>query len=302
MIPKGAIEALEKPFYRAKTVNLFGCYFGERMTSFEILFPNVLCLKLDFNEAAKLKIIEEHWRRMRHLEVNIDQRNFKRENIEELLCLNPQLRRLKIGSGWSADFLEDVSIFLQFIEVLEFDRLFEGFTDYSGKPIHFESVKKLKLCLSDTKDKSFPKIPLSFVQLEELTLETNNELDDEFYKFIGRNQNISKLNIISNTENKLIKNHRFEFRNEIAFLTEICLDQYTFSFEQAVELLNNFKFINRFLFTIDRGDQIGDLVNRLNDKWTITERMSLIAENKCVEITRRTIEHDFEYIRQFFEL
>ena len=303
MIPKGAIEALEKPFYRAKTVNLFGCHFGEKMTSFETLFPNVLCLKLDFNEAAEPRIIEEHWRRMRHLEVNIDPKNFKRENIEEVLCLNPQMRRLKIGSGWSADFLEDVSIFLQFIEVLEFDRLFEGFSDYSGKPIHFEGVKKLKLCLADTKDKSFPKIPLSFVQLEELTLETNNELSDEFYKFVGRNQNISKLNVISNTEStETTFNHRFEFRNEIAFLTDIHLDRYTFSCDEIIRLLHNFKFINRFSFTIDSSDQFEDLVNRLDEKWTIKERKSPSGENQCIEITRRTIDHDFQYIRQFFEL
>lgn len=302
MIPKGAMEILKRPFYQARTVNIFGCHFGKMMTSFELLFPNVLCMKLDYNNAIEPKIIEEHWRRMKHLEVSIDHTNFKRENIEELLCLNPQLRRLKIGYGWSADFLEDISIFLQFIEILEFGRLFEGFSDYTGKPIHFEGVKKLKLSLFNTKNNNFPKIPLSFVQLDELTLETNHELGEEFFKFMGENKTISKLNIPATMEKIEIKGDQFKFRKEIAFLTEINLSRYTFSTEHIVELLHDFTFVTKFTFKLDSHEQLNDLVYHLKDDWVIKETTSLIGKIKCIEFNRLPVESSFQYIRQFLSL
>lgn len=304
MIPKGAMEMLKKPFYRAKTVNLFGCHFGEKMTSFETLFPNVLCLKLDFNEAADPSIIEEHWQRMKHLEVNIDKNNFKRENIEEVLCLNPQLRRLKISSGWSAEFLEDIRIFLQFIEVLEFGRLFDGFSDFGGKPIHFEGVKKLKISLPSTKYNHFPKIPLSFVQLDVCTLETDLELNDEFYKFVGKHQSISKLNICTpsqTSETTEEEEHQFQFRKEIAFLTDINLSRYTFSLKDAVQLVHDFKLATKLTFRIDDLDHFEDLLHELSGDWIIEKESNTIGKKKCIEMTRRPAESSFEYIRQFFE-
>lgn len=299
MIPKGSLELLKNPFYRAKTVNLFGCHFGRKMTSLETLFPNLLCLKLDFNDTVEPKIIEEHWHRMKHLEINIDKKNFTRENIEEVLCLNPQLRRLKIGAGWSADFLEDISIFLQFIEVLEFGRLFEGFSDYIGKPIHFDSVKKLKLAFDTTKSNEFPNIPLSFVQLEELTLDTNHELNEEFYKFAGRNQTINKIIIPPSSETTGIKGNRFEFRKEIAYLKDINLGRYIFPFHDVIQLLQDFKSVTKFTFQMEKHDQFEHLVTAFANNWRV-KKISM-GKSECVEMTRRAIESSFEYIRQFLE-
>lgn len=299
MIPECALDYLTNSFIRVKSVTFFGCQLGSRIASFDELFPNAMCMKLQFNEIVDPYIIEQHMRCLKHLEINIDKRNFKNENVEEVLCLNPQLRRLKVGSGWSAEFLDDISIFLQFIEVLEFDGLFEGFSDFNGPPIHFENVKRLKLNLSKSRYATFPRIPLSFVQLNELVLEIDQELGEEFYNFIGENQTISILSIPAKSSIfKGFNGTHFVFRKELAYLSEINICRYTFSSnDHIVNLLKDFKTLTRISFTIDNFEQYHDLAANIADKWHI----SIISNTNCVELIRKPTENILKYIEQFLD-
>lgn len=126
--------------------------------------------------------------------------------------------------------------------------------------------------------------------MNELVLEADQELGEKFYKFISQNQTITKLSIPAKTPIfKGFNGNHFEYRKELAFLS------FT-SNNHIVNLLNDFKTLSRFSFTIYNFEQYQDLIAKAIDKWDIS-----IGSNNYVELTRKPIDSIFEYIEPFLD-
>lgn len=297
MVPKSALDHLKRPFVSLETVHLFSCRLGKELMPLDELFPAIQNLTLDFNLVENPLIIEEHWRRLKHFEVNIDRWNIQKKNVEEMLRLNPKLQSLKISSGWDAEILQSASKFLQLIEHLEIGNHFGGFSALGEKVIHFVTVKKLKISLIGAEPSKLQKLPLSFNQLEEFELETNHELDGEFFEFLRQNPLIKKLTVPSLPEHSTqTPGEKFEFRKELNPLTEIDVSRYLFNADSAIDFITECKVLKKFRFRIESVAEYDDLLIQLCNVWQAS-----IDENRFVELERTPIESFVNYIHDFLD-
>lgn len=297
MVPKSALNQLKKPFVALETLQLFSCCLANDLMSLDELFPNVQHLSLNFNQVEDAMIIQEHWPHLKHFEVNIDRWNIQQQHVEEMLRLNPKLQSLKISSGWDADVLKSVSKFLQFIELLEIGNHFGGFVGFDGDIIHFTTLKRLKISLIATEPGPLCTLPLSFQQLEELSLETNYELGDSFFEFLRQNPTIRKLEVPALDHQKRNSEvERFEYSKEIANLTELYLNRFTFNADTAIDFISECKLLKKFHFKVESPEEYDDLLIQLNSGWHVS-----IDEHLLVQLELIPIESFVNYVHNFLD-
>lgn len=89
-------EDAHKPFVNVKKVHTERCAFGEKLP-FNKVFPNLRTLKLGYNTWTHPSAIRMNFNSLENLwfydkNYNIAQMDFKEEDIEEMLRLNPQIQ------------------------------------------------------------------------------------------------------------------------------------------------------------------------------------------------------------------
>lgn len=295
MVPKSALNQLKKPFVALETLQLFSCCLSKNLLSLDVLFPNLQNLSLNFNKVDDATIIQEHWPHLKLFEVNIDRWNIQQKHVEEMLRVNPKLQSLKISSGWDADILKSVSKFLQFIECLEIGNHFGGFTGFDGDVIHFTTLKRLKMSLIGTEPGPMCTLPLSFQQLEELSIETNYELDETFFAFLRKNPTIKKLDIPA-LRTPILQVERFKSSKEFVNLTELYSNRFTFNADTAIDFISECKSLKKFHFKVESPEEYDDLLIQLHSGWHVS-----IDEHLFVQLELIPIESFVNYIHNFLD-
>lgn len=258
-----AFKYLRKPFRKVKSVEFSCGVLEENLTSLNILFPNIVSLKIDFCDVKNLRCIEQHFVHLQHLELGTS-----KENIQTVVSLNPNLKHFSTHTICDMQTIQKFSK-LQLLESLSIVCSSDEFTQFNGLPLNFKTVKKLKLQFSHVKNQ-FPKIPLIFDQLNEFS--TNHRMDAEFYEFIAKHSAITKLNLPSSgSSKKNIEEKQLEFLKMMHLLKELNLSHYAFSIDQAIRIFDEFKTLNKFGFSIISEDEYTHLVKRSKDGWSVTK-------------------------------
>lgn len=107
-------EGMEKPFTFLKTLHIDLCVLGEQLP-FNKLFPNLQNLKLGFNRYKNPAAIRSHFPSLKNLwfydgnDITSDSK-FQKEDIDELLKLNPQLEKSALAflDEYSPDFIRHI--------------------------------------------------------------------------------------------------------------------------------------------------------------------------------------------------
>lgn len=261
MLPRNkAFKYLRKPFRKVESVEFFCCYLEKNLTPFNILFPNVRSLKIDFCNVSDYRCIEQRFNRLEHLQLSTS-----RENIQSVLLLNPDLKHFSTKITCDMKSLENMST-LQSLESLDIVCSSDEFAHFNGSAINFDSVKKFKLDFSHAK-RIFPNIPLVFNQLEEFS--TNHRLNAQFYDFIAKHPRITKLSLpISSSSAESVEEKQFEFLKTLHSIREVNLCRYAFSVEQAIRIFDGTKRLNKFCFSMNMDDKFPDLVMRSKHGWS----------------------------------
>lgn len=227
------------------------------------------------NKVADRKCIEQHLPCLKMLNIDIQKQQrgcIGRSNVVEALRLNSHLISLTIGGdGWDAKFLQKVSKNLLLLESLEI-RWTDNFSNLKNGTIHFKHVKQLNIHVGCSfSGQEIPRIPLSFDQLEKVTIYTIGcKLNDNFIEFIDHQPSLTALNLNQNYFKNFdpLKNviDKLKLAKVLSTLTEMNLSC-TFSVDEAIQFLDECKLLQKFRFILAKSSSFDALKNGLSKEW-----------------------------------
>lgn len=268
----GIIKHLKNSFKKVEKVSIKQGVVPENIRLNE-LFPNMrelYCICFSFTS-----YLTEHFPNLQHLDVTIwqTQESIKSKNeMKTILCLNPQLKSLRINSPGIQRFLnpplltaivlDDAQDSLQNLETLTMHGTYFSGSKFEGDPIHLRNVKHFNIHLQGLLHEPLPRIPISFGQLESFKLQYITNFDDEFYKFVERHPTIKKL-IISYDSPK-----NDQYQSKLAYvlpkLTDIEICNGRFSIDDILRFLNDFKVLRCINVNLIEHIEFNELEKRLN--------------------------------------
>lgn len=267
MIPKNCfLEIFKKPFPKMKSVEIFCCSFYGNLMPFNQLFPAIETLKTDFVVFDELTCIEQSFSHLKNLQLSTC-----KENIITTLRQNPQLRQFSTKQVCDVDVLQVISQQLGLLEGLQIVCDRDELANFNGAMIPFRNVKKLHFEFSHSK-RTFPKIPLAFEQLEEISIWTNYQLNKEFSDFILKHTSITHLNIPLNSSSaESTTEHQFAFLKNVHALKELNLTRFILSTNEAIYLFSEFRNLNKFTFTVQCDGKYMELSDRVrwSNQWAV---------------------------------
>lgn len=272
-IPKNNFfDSFKKPFESIKSVEFFGCsLIGNHLKPFNILFPNVQSLTIDFTEMKDFHCIEHHFEKPEKLQITTCM-----ENIDKMIRINSQIKLFATKFICDIKLLQTISKELFYLNRLEIVCDCDELTHYNLSAIVFRMMKKLKLDFSHSKC-TFPKIPLIIEQLEELSIRTNHPLKNEFQNFLLQHLSLIQLNLplVSHRAN-MTTEHQFDFLKKLKSLKQLNLRRFTFSTHQSIRFFDKFDALNTFSFTVQchQGNEqwkcnYDELINRTKMRWQV---------------------------------
>lgn len=164
------------------------------------------------------------------------------EMATKMLTLNQHLRSLKVNFH-QIEFLQSVQEKLQSIECLNIDIRCANSYELRHISIHFSNVTKLNIeFVYNRSTRDMPKIPFTFGQLKELTLQGQGvRPSDAFGEFINKNKSIEKVETKFFTPDGFLDPSKLN--RALPALKEVVLDKYTLSAYSGIHLLDNLKLI-----------------------------------------------------------
>lgn len=208
-------------------------------------------------------------------------------NITNALRLNPQIRSLKIR-GSNAEFVKSISKHLQFIEVLHVFWCPEQF-NFDGT-IDLRNVKHFKVNMYDNYSYQegdeeydlFPKIPFSFSQLEELTLNLDKshiDLSDDFMNFISSQSSLTKLTVEYDDDMQSPFGYyaeKLKLAQATRSLKEINLKPGDFTIYEILHFVRICDSVKKFSFGVENSSMADQLSKRLSSEWCISHKRNMI--------------------------
>lgn len=305
-IKKGPVQVLnllKRPFLRMERVELQtrNSKFRLNKSWFSKLFPNVRHLKYEsiFGRITDFECIDGRFPSLERLDISypfIHCKNIfnlcsitdeeciaQNPNLNGTLHLNPQLRSLSLPFVSDFRILRKISEHQQQLECLSFQYAPKDLLKNDEIPVHFRSLRKLKICFCSpnrrqdseligigTQGNEMQKIPLSFNQLEELTIQTCYQYSDEFFNFISKHQTIVKLNLRSCGWPRFYYSGDIDRPRLLAalpMLKEIHVMCYRLRNEEALAFTTEFKALEKFCFKLHFWDSYSEFVSRLSSDW-----------------------------------
>lgn len=289
-----AFKLFRKPFLNVEKVKInTNCQLDRNW--FIKIFPNISQLKWaigrtnNFNCMDRLPYLDK----LQHLDlsyaVHIHCRNLHRINIlgecidANIMSLNSHLITLALPYISDIKTLKIISEQQQQLEYLSFQ--YAPKDELNFETIHFQTVKKLKICLCSPNYRpnlepivfgavgnEMTKIPFSFDKLEELIIQTCFQYSDEFYNFIRKHKSITKLNLRSCgwPQFTLTDLNRMKLLGALPLLNKIDLPCHILKVDEAIAYVNEFKELKRFSFKLhvwDNKNAFKNLVNRFKNEW-----------------------------------
>lgn len=262
------LDGIEKPFLSVERVSIAGEYerLGNEQMNLNEMFPEMRRLSLKHSMVHNQTSMALKFPHLEEFHVAFAHTKGSTENdIRKMIEQNPQIRSLSVHYSTLA-FLEFISQHLPNLEHLELPYIL---TQYSpGNHMHFRHVKQLKI---QTISEHFA-VRATFEQLEKLELDSSLDVSSIWIEFIGRSNNLTKLNIIdaeiSNRELAMLTN-RVPNLIEISFTLGAGVEAETIE----TFLQRNIKLRNADLtcpIAQFSGAQFNILRNRIEKDWTIS--------------------------------
>lgn len=277
--PKEAMMKMKKPFSKIETVQFDRCNIMGKLADFNYCFPNMKKLSISDQGVNRKRIdgkcIAKHFPNLEYLRVDIKgpstlpgnsiKGSIQKKYMAEALQLNPQLRSLKTGSGWTAKFLKEVSRYLQQIESLELEYV----DDLDSGTINLKSVKKCAIeCIE------LNKIPFSFNQLEELSLQFCDSAfkHNDIIEFIVKHSTITKLDIkpIFPISSIMNRDTKLKIAKGLTSLTDVNLE---YPESDVIIFLTECKLLKRIRFQLETVKEFETLRASLGAEWNATKEM-----------------------------
>lgn len=206
-------------------------------------------LELCPEEVADPECIQETFPHLEYLKIKayayVESHNITRRNLNNLIDLNTQLRKLNLLSDCDPNTWEYVSKKLKQLESLE--------VVYSPALVHkhmniirFERVEELTISIinSDLQRYSTEYATiLTFNRLKECTLK--GRINDVWYQFILENPTIEKITIVSENDCLCIDQRLLQIANKLTRLADISIDGCKYSVEKVNQLLEIGKCLTR---------------------------------------------------------
>lgn len=286
--PKEAMMQMKKPFSNVEAVEFEDCIIAGKLADFNYCFPKMKKLIIwerIFGTKNRKKFdgkcIAKHFPNLEYMRIDVSGPGLKQEHFVErsiemkhaaaALQLNPQLRTLTTGSGCTTKFFEGVSRYLQRVENLKMERLFD---DLDSGTVHLKNVKKLIINCFEMK-----KIPLKFDQLEELSLNSSDFVfkRNDIIEFILKHPTITKLHV-STLLNLFVMSDetKVKIAKGLPSLADVFLD---FPCSDVI-FLTECKSLKKIRFKVENLKEYETLRRHIGTEWeaTIEEKMDFFAD------------------------
>lgn len=255
-IKESDFDDINQPFTKVKDVEFVDCRVGKNLSRFHSWFPKMQSLILSCSDLAEPINIATHFSSLQNLSLSgfTEPNYFK--NIIAAFRLNPQLKRLELGSFFKdAKFIQYISKYLQNLNSLKINWDLNSVCNLENEVISFKNVKEFKLCLY--RNKPLPQLPFWFEQLEGFVLKTGCKLNHNFIDFLLKHSEITRLSLIglgdSQDINNVNTNNKTLIAKTLPWLEKLYLINYEMSVAEADQFLRRFETLDTFLFTLDDG-------------------------------------------------
>lgn len=269
-----SMNKLKKRFSKVTHVEFENCNLGPQVTNFNEWFPQMSSLRFHgVNKVTDSKCIEKQIPSLSYLTIELVT---KKENnsciglhVAKLLRSNEQIHNLDIR-GWDSNFLQSIRKDSQNLKTLSVC-CNRDFTHLEMGTIHFRNINTLNINIDfDDSDQEFPRIPLSFDHLKELSITTNGELNDNFIDFVAEQKSLETLELCyfeSEVTDALLNavNHikLAEILSSLKELDTNCI----LHMNEVIQLLNKCNLLEFFNFELDGDSEFDSLKKRLPREW-----------------------------------
>lgn len=272
--------SLLNPLKSIKIVQFSGGHVTGKLLNLNKWFPNMR--QLTFSNGIEIigcKQIVNHFQHLIHLSVEIreapDDSYFGGENLAKLFILNPQLQSLQVSGEVTVEYLLKISEYLQNLQSLMISCRYEFFGSLDGGRIHFKNIKKFHIKYLTRE--IIQQIPITFNNLEELTMEINPrafrsmEMYDNIFDFIQNQSSLVKLccsfSHIFKVSGKNIMKMALPLLKE-AYLTGIIVPA-----DEVITFLDKCDLIEKFRFGVgwSERDKIESLLCSTQREWNFSK-------------------------------
>lgn len=277
-IPEAAFTGriFELPFVNLKGLHFFDTRLAGEIVEFNKWFPALKTLtlanKVRPTDPTNIEI------KFESLEQLFLVNGMPTKSIENIIKLNPQVKKFNFSSGYSGRILEMACEYMTNLEWLcilwrhHDNEKFCSISKKNGNGIYFKNLKSLSIFLEGgAMMKLFPKIPITFGPIIEFRLHTWCLFHENLIEFIGRHHTITHLHL----NGRFFKFHEIyeSLINLLPNLTEITMKYATVDLLLGVQFMNMNKTIEKFTckgFTDTIvGSGIYELDNRYRGKCTL---------------------------------
>lgn len=287
-------EAFAKPFSHVEKVEFNHCIVSSKILHFNEWFPQMTSLRLYGNYFVNSSTpeyalkqpqdyIEAHFPHLTQLQIVCSGGkpfDLTQANIEKVIDLNPQIKRLSLCFCPEMRVLQDISTKLPLLEWLYIRCDVIDYLNYTGDVIKFNSLKYLKM--NFVQHYPMPEIPFLCNKIEEFNLYAFSEMNDELFEFLGNHPTIKKLTLRT-SQIEINCAFKVKISQALPFLQEIDLYRSHLSMIDVVWILKNWPSLKIFhSFRLDRNDDIDTLPKFLDSKWEVQ-----VVYKKYIKLVRK---------------
>lgn len=192
-----AMDEIIKPFRKLEQLTIVGGYVGQHISAFNKLFPRLQRLELHNNEVTNRSCLEMKFANLHEIIVDIECRTrigFRVLDLTKAMRLNPQIQALTLRSNVNQSVVSIVDKLLPNLSHFELEPNASLFTNQKGSLVKATNIIRLKLSAPDLNQFLCIRIPIQFVNLQELDMSIRSHID-LFFDFVCRMKTLKKINL-----------------------------------------------------------------------------------------------------------